>query len=324
MTPPLFILDTDLDTDCDDVGAVAMAHALHRRDTIRFGGIVCSAPVAACGPCALLLNRAAGLPQLPVGAYAIAPEGRWPRFRAYDEHRRHACDHYGPAGLYNDLLVRDRFGATPPPLPAAVTVYRSLLAAAADGEVTICAIGTLSALADLLDSAPDALSGLPGPELVRRKVRRLVTMAKGDYPAGHDVFNWLMDRQGAERVLNGWPTEVVVSPAGDDILTGAGLTGACAPENPFRRAYEIHRGGPGRSRSSWDQVAVLYAAGAGVGLYAEIGGKGLRYDAATGDHVWSDTVGIAPRRQVLPVPGPDAMADLIEPLMIEGAQPPKR
>jgi inosine-uridine nucleoside N-ribohydrolase len=322
MASSLFILDTDLDTDCDDVGAIAMAHALHRRGVIQLGAVVCSAPVPACGPCALLLNRHAGLPELPVGAYTIAAERRWPRFQAYDEGRQYACGVYGPAGLYNDILVREHFGSAPPVLPSALTVYRRLLAAAAAGSVTICAIGTLSALAELLDSGPDVESALPGPELVRRKVLRLVTMATGNYPAGHDVFNWLMDREGAARVLNHWPSEVVVSPAGGDVLTGAALTGACAAENPFRRAYEIHRGGPGRSRSSWDQVALLYAAGAGAGLYAETGGKGLHYDPDTGDHTWSDTVAAAPRRHVLPSPPAEAMARIIEPLMVEGAQAP--
>lgn len=323
MTPTPFILDTDLDTDCDDVGALAMAHALHRRGTIRLEAVVCSAPVPACGPCAALLNRSAGRPDLPVGVYTIPAERRWPRFKAYDEHRQYACGLYGPAGLYNDILVRDHFGDTPPHLPRALQVYRQVLAGAPDGTVTLCAIGTLSALAELLDSGPDATSALSGMELVRQKVRRLVTMAKGQYPAGHDVFNWLMDREGAARVLNGWPTEVVVSPAGDDVQTGAALSDACRPENPFRRAYEIHRGGPGRSRSSWDQVAVLYAASADDGLYEEIAGKGLTYDAATGNHAWSDQPAVAPRRHILPIPGPDAMARIIEPLMAEGATPPR-
>jgi|GEM_PF-3044671 len=176
MTPTGFILDTDLDTDCDDVGAIAMAHARHRHGTLRLQAVICSAPVPACGPCAVLLNR--------------------------------------------------------------------------------------------------------------------------------------------------WPGELVVSPAGDDIQTGATLSGACPPGNPFRQAYEIHRGGPGRSRSSWDQEAVLYASGAGNGLFGEIADKGLDYDASTGDHAWSDQVTAAPRRHVLPIPGPEPMAGLIEPLMVEGARGP--
>ena len=315
------ILDTDLDTDCDDVGALAMAHALHRRGVIRLDAVICSAPVPACGPCALLLNEVAGVPALPVGTFTVPAARRSPRFDLYDDHRRRAQAHYGPAGLYNEILVRDRYGAKPPALPSALSVYRRVLAHAAEKSVVICAIGTLSALAELLDSEPDNSSPLPGRELVARRVRLLVSMAIGTYPAGRDAFNWIMDLEGAARVLKHWPTELAVSPAGEDVQTGAALGEACPVGNPFRRAYEIHRGGPGRSRSSWDQVALLYAAGLAPEVFQEIADKGIRFDALSGQHVWLEAPSDDPRQHVLPRVDAPALARLIEPLMVEGAAP---
>jgi hypothetical protein len=315
------ILDTDLDTDCDDVGALAMAQALQRRGVIRLEAVICSAPVPACGPCALLLNEYAGTPTLPVGVFTLPPAQRSPRFDLYDDHRRRAAEYYGPAGLYNEILVRSRFGANSPALPSALSVYRRRLAGAPPNSVTICAIGTLSALAELLDSEADDASPLSGPELVRQKVRLLVTMAIGTYPAGRDGFNWAMDLPGAARVLNDWPTELAVSPAGEDVQTGAALSTACHAENPFRRAYEIHRGGPGRSRSSWDQVALLYAAGLAPELFQQTAGRGLHFAAASGQHTWLEAPAAAPRRHVLPLPDAETLARLIEPWMLAGAAP---
>ncbi len=315
------ILDTDLDTDCDDVGALAMAQALQRRGVIHLEAVVCSAPVPACGPCAVLLNEVAGTPALPVGVFTLPAARQSPRFDRYDEHRRRAREYYGPAGLYNEILVRDRFGRDLPALPSTLSVYRRVLAAAAARSMTICAIGTLSALAELLDSGADEVSPLSGPELVARQVRLLVTMAIGTYPAGRDTFNWVMDLEGAARVLNDWPTEVAVSPAGEDVQTGAALSAACPAGNPFRRAYEIHRGGPGRSRSSWDQVALLYAAGLAPELFREITGKGLHLDGVSGEHAWTEVPTGAPRRHVLPLPSAADLSRVIEPLMVAGAMP---
>jgi len=187
--------------------------------------------------------------------------------------------------------------------------------------MVICAIGTLSALQVLLNTPADEISPLTGAALVERKVKLLVSMAIGTYPEGRDRFNWFMDRTGAAAVLNHWPGEIAVSPAGEDVLTGATLSDRLSPENPFRRAYEMHRGGPNRTRASWDQVAVLYAAGAHDALFEEITDKGLCYDETSGKQRWLDTHDGFPRRHIQPaVPSPK-MASIIEELMVEGATP---
>ncbi|MBN2450222.1 MAG: nucleoside hydrolase [Lentisphaeria bacterium] len=323
MDPVNLILDTDLDTDCDDVGALAVAHALRRQGRLRVAAVVCSAPVVSAAACAQFLNEYAGAADIPVGQYRVPPEARSPRFDAYDAHRRRAEELYAAAGgLYNDLLAETRFGGRLPDFPDAVALYRRVLARAPDAGVVVCAVGTLSALDAFLDSGPDAATPLHGRELAARKVRLLVTMAVGTYPCGRDCFNWAMDPTAARAVLHRWPGPVAVSPAGEDVLTGATLAARLAGDNPFRRAYEIHRGGPGRSRSSWDQIALLYAAGTHPAIFTEIPNQGLRFDPETGHHQWTDAPSDPERRHVMPALPPVEMAALIEELMVRGATAP--
>ena len=319
--PVSLILDTDLDTDCDDVGALAVARALWRRGVIHPQAIICSAPVMPSAPCARLLTEYAGLTDVPIGRYHCPPSARSSRFADYDEHRRRAEELFQPrGGLYNEILVRERYGDAPPDFPDAVLLYREVLARAASGGIVICAIGTLSALEALLHSPPDEISPLSGVDLVRDRVRLLVTMALGVYPEGRDGFNWAMDRVAAAAVLNGWPGEIAVSPAGDDILTGWSFSTRLPPDNPFRRAYEIYGGGPHIGRSSWDQVALLYAAGAHRECFEEIRDRGLTYDESTGRHRWHDPdPDLAPRRYVHPRLSSPEMAAILEDIMVEGA-----
>jgi len=322
-SPVSLIIHTDLDTDCDDVGAIAVAHALQTRGHIDVKAIICSAPVAWCAPFASMLNEAAGRADVPLGAYSLRAQSRSPRFDGYDHHRRE-IGLRRPDALYNETLAGERFGDRPPDFPNAVDVYRRVLAQAADGTVVICAIGALSALADLLDSPADAISPLPGETLVAAKVRRLVTMAGGVYPSGRDGFNWAVEKQSAARVPNHWPTELAVSSAGDDVLTGATYSRGLPADNLFRRAYECYLGGPGRSRCSWDQIALLYASEAFGSCFEEITGKGLIFDEVSGKHEWSDRRDGPERRYITPSLSSTEMAALIEELMIEGAMPPGR
>ena len=55
-------------------------------------------------------------------------------------------------------------------------LYRALLASQADGSVSICSIGFLSSLAQLLESGANSFSPLSGVELVRKKVKHIYVM----------------------------------------------------------------------------------------------------------------------------------------------------
>ncbi len=258
--PVSIILDTDIDTDCDDAGALAMLHALANNGEAQVLGVVCNAPTPWGTPCIQAINHYYGRPEIPVGAI---PMGGYETNSRYELYRRHLQlmaqgQVYEP---YNEVIARE----FPPGTTQSdkvwdgVALYRKLLSEQPDGSVVVAAIGFLTVLESLLGSAPDNYSPLDGRELVKAKVKMLVTMGSGSFPRGRDGFNWWMDKAASGAVLNNWPTSLAVSEWGGAILTGARLCTETPRANPVRRAYEIYLFGEGKSRCSWDQVAVLYA-----------------------------------------------------------------
>ncbi|NBC29112.1 MAG: hypothetical protein GVY29_03870, partial [Spirochaetes bacterium] len=268
------IVDTDLDTDCDDVGALAVLHALQTRGEAEVLAVVCSIPYAGTVGCAAAMNRYYGRPDIPIGLLRSEDLEESPRFSRY---RQHLASMYESGWRrYNDVIAAE-FGTTGAAARAAdaVELYRRTLAAEADHSITIVAIGLLTALDKLLRSKPDDHSPLDGSSLVERKVQRLVTMGLGAFPRGKDGFNWAMDGRAAETVLHNWPTLLAVSETGSNILTGENLATLKEP-HPVRRAYELYLGGVGKSRSSWDQLALLCGVRGTGGLFEELTGHEIR------------------------------------------------
>ncbi|NPV46979.1 MAG: hypothetical protein HPY69_08465 [Armatimonadetes bacterium] len=308
------ILDTDIDTDCDDAGTLAMLHGLMRRGEVELLGVVCSVPVHWCAACVHAANAWYGRADIPVGLVAVPDWETNPAHAAYRAARAQGAVH-----VYNEDIGRSWEAAHGTVRPEeAVALYRRLLAEQPDGSVTICAIGMLTALAQLLQSGPDEHSPLPGQELVTRKVARLVTMAIGSFPRGRDVFNWAMDRPATHLVLERWPTPVVVSEWGETVLTGARFIGAAPEDHPLRRAYQIWLGAPSGSRSSWDQLAALYAVRGADGMFRERWGYRCRFDKATGDHEWVPAAGATPQHcHLTPAVDDATLAQAIEDLMVD-------
>lgn len=308
------ILDTDIDTDCDDVGALAVLHALAGRGEAAPLGVVCSVPLDCCAGCVQAVNGALGRDSLPVGLSDIPGWDSSERFAPYREHRRRM----GEKGM----LYNERIAYTLPeprsPIEDATALYRRLLAGADDHSVTICGIGTLSALAALLDSGADDISPLTGAALVEEKVHRLVSMAIAREPLGRDGFNWRMDRPAAAKVIGEWPTRVTVSSHGDTVLTGACMMQSTDPTHPVHAAYRTFLGAPDANRPSWDQTALLYAVRGAGPLFEESPPKSLLFDADTGEHTWGAYVADTPERTLVRPAADDAvLAGVIEDLMIE-------
>lgn len=319
--PLPFILDTDMHSDCDDAGALAVLHALARRGVIDALGVFCSIPVPWTALCVAAINEGCGRPDLPVALIQTPTFATDPRYAPYREH----CDqarqwHGGP--LYNEVVGRDWQAAHPAWQPReAVDLYRELLAGAPDHSVVICAIGTLAALEQLLDSGPDARSPLSGETLVAAKVKRLVSMAEAAYPEGADCFNWTMDKPATARVVNDWPAPLTVSDHGREVFTGRRFLAEVPERHPVARALRVWFRDQEPLRPSWDQLAVICAAGAAEGLFREHGGLGLRFDADTGKHEYgSPTPGRPERAWLEPLVDDEALARVVEDLMIEGAR----
>ena len=232
------ILDTDLSSDVDDVGAVAVLHALADKGEAKILAMMVSSGDPWSVPCLDALNTWFGRPDIPLG---MVKGKRVIHASTYTKNIAEEFTHDSKSG--NDALD-------------AVQLYRKILASQPDQSVILVTVGYLTNLRNLLASKADAASSLDGTTLVREKVKKLVCMG-GEYPEGRE-WNFYQDAAAAEKVISDWPTPIIFSgfEVGRDVLTGAGMRGSKTP-NPVRRSYELYNGL--KNRPSWDQVTVLYA-----------------------------------------------------------------
>jgi hypothetical protein len=216
--------------------------------------------------------------------------------------------------LYNEILNEEL--ATALVYPGSLQFYRSLLYQQPDHSVTICGIGTLTALAQLLNSPADSICSLSGEELIKQKVIQLVCMASVNYPHGRDGFNLRMDIPSSYRVITDWPTPVAFQASGSKVMTGSHSMRILEEHHPLRRAYEIWLQDPAANRCSWDQLTVLYAVLGTMDLFSEMTGKGLHYNPNDGVNSWVDSPSRFPRTLVQIDVDPDQAASIVEDWMI--------
>ena len=317
-TPVRVILDTDLATDCDDAGAVAMLHTL--ADTGE-------AEILAMGVSLLndhsvlaldAINTFFMRPNIPIGttkaADAYDPPDRRVRYvrRLSEEYPRSHTDWESSADA-----------------PDVVAVYRGVLAGEPDIDdgnpgVVMVSIGMLTNFRDLLQSEPDSHSALNGRELVERKVRLWVCMG-GRFPSGRE-YNVHQHAAASRYALENWPSPIVFSgfEIGHRIITGPAMLPLPSGPGPdghiIRRAYELHRSLEG-GRHSWDQAAVLYAVrgidGGTAANHWTLSSPGRIQLASDGSNSWmTDEEGW--QRYKIERRNPDLIANEIESLMISG------
>jgi len=296
------ILDTDLGSDCDDAGALAVLHALADAGEAEILACVYSSGINRYGPgCIAAINAWYGRPDVPIGA-AVASELGDPRNDFLEAIATNTA-------LYGHTVV------TRDDVPDLVAVYRRALAAAPDGSVQIVSIGHTKGLYDLLHSPADAASPLAGIELIRRKVKTWVAMG-GWFP--HELEpGWNFGQNGAARysrdVVVNWPTPIIFSgfEIGEVIKTGRSLL-ATPPENPVREAYRLWGNALENKRPSWDQTSVLYAV-RGAGDYWTLR-RGRCEVEDSGRTVWRDDPD-GPHAYLVEKMAPAAMAEIIDELM---------
>ncbi len=259
---PRLILDTDLSSDVDDVGAVALLHGLADQGKVEILAMQISSGDLWSVPCLDALNTWFGRPDIPIGMIkgkAVRPESKYTR------------------------IISEEFShnsGTGEDAPDAVELYRRSLSEQPDHTVTLVTIGYLTNLANLLQSEADEISPLNGVELVRQKVQRLICMG-GEYPSGRE-WNFYQDSAAVASVAKHWPTPVIFSgfEIGKEVLTGVGLQEAAQP-SPVRRSYELYNGLT--NRPSWDQVAVYYAVMTANGQQTKLWSKNLGRNVARPD-----------------------------------------
>lgn len=275
--PVRIIIDTDFETDVDDVAALALAHAFADSGKAEILGVAVAGTHELSGPAIASVNTYYGRPNIPVGVR-----------RSGGVHRQSS---------YTRLLV-DGF---PAPFDAqaaldSVSLYRRLLAAQEDSSVVVVSLGYLTNLSDLLDSKADQYSELSGAELVAKKVRRYVCMG-GTYPEQLETGAWgnfLPDGPAVVRVNRDWPTPIVFTGGGPfsrSVPTGRAFLHEFPASSLMRLSYEQFF-----ENASWatppdhhsaDLIAI-YVAVEGVGPFFVETRKGHNHIWPNGTMEWQE------------------------------------
>jgi inosine-uridine nucleoside N-ribohydrolase len=300
------IFDTDLGPDYDDVGALALLHALADSGQVNLLATVSSNKDERVVPCMEVINTYFGRPGIPVGAPKSeggASLTTW--------HKVKWTDFLPEKYPHRTAKTSDA--------PDAVKVYRQILSRQPDNSVVICTVGFFTNLKDLLLSGPDEYSPLSGRELAAKKVKRLVAMA-GVFPEGKE-FNVYCDVPASVVVIEKWPTEIVLSgfEIGNVILTGLQLVEMQVENSPVRDVYALcFAEGDPDGRQSWDIVTALVAVkGYEPCFSAE---RGTMSVTGEGYNNWTPSAGGRHVRLIAKLP-PSQVAALLETYMMH--QPKK-
>jgi hypothetical protein len=236
LDPVMIILDTDMESDVDDVGALAMLHALADFGETEILGVIVCAKNPWSLLCADRINTYFNRPDIPLGQL------KGPGVDRESLYARQIAEEF-PGTLQSSEDA-----------PDAISQYRRILASQPDNSVIILSIGYLTNLRDLVLSGPDRISDLSGRDLVEQKVRLWVCMG-GQFPEGREA-NIRWDTRASIEAIDNWPTEIIFSGWEIGLMdTGDQITDL--PESsPVRRSYELFGRIP---HKNWDQVAGLFA-----------------------------------------------------------------
>lgn len=246
--PVRVIFDTDIGPDYDDVGALAMLHHFEDRgEATLLATISCNA-FETTAPTLSVINTFFGQPSLPVGIV----KDTFPDKDCSQQWAQYIVAKY-PHPVKSNRDAED-----------AVTLYRRILSQQPDTSVTIISVGFFTNLSHLLNSAADTISDLSGLDLVKQKVKHLVSMAAtaGDDGSGGYEFNVMIDAKASQDVFEHWPTPVTLSGygIGDKIHTGIRLINDSSIVNsPVKDAFRVALNADHNTigRNSWDETAVL-------------------------------------------------------------------
>ncbi|MBF0430969.1 MAG: hypothetical protein HQK83_06795 [Fibrobacteria bacterium] len=225
--PQKVIFETDMESDFDDAGALAMLHAMADNGECEILAVMhnTSDPY---GPGVIdAINTWYYRPDLPIGKYPLddCPSymfGGEPQYA-----RAIALD----TAFHKDVISRDD-------VPDAVELYKDILAEQEDSSVIIISVGWQMNLQRLAEDSA-------GSRLIVKKIKELVVMGGYWNPSGKPHMNLAGHKndlpvaaRAGEYIVNEWPTPVAY--VGMEAIPGvAGGSLEDAPYlNPVRRAYE--------------------------------------------------------------------------------------
>ena len=270
--PINIIFDSDMGPDYDDVGAIAILHALADKGETNILATVASTKYEGVAGVLNVFNTYFNRPNIPIGV----PKGNALELRDWQHWTDTILAKY-PHQIKTNAEV-----------PDAVDVYRKVLASQPNHSVTIVTIGFLTNLSNLLNSKADKYSPLNGKQLVKKKVKLLVSMG-GKFPSGYE-FNVMKDAAASQNVYTNWPTQIIFSgfEIGDRILAGLRLIhNETIKNDPVKDAFRVSMPlakEDSLGRKSWDETAVLIAIRGYQPRYKLI--KGRIKVADDGKNIW--------------------------------------
>ena len=272
------IFDTDMESDVDDVAALAQLHVMADRGEVELLAVMVSGHNEWSAPCIDAINTFYGRPDLPIGLVS------------------------GKRGIYQDsLFAREVAEAFPQDFAKkhekieSAALYRRLLAKRKGPDVTIISVGDLTNLAALLDTKPDAVSPLAGTELVAAKVAHYVCMGSR-YPAetkpGNGKWgNFRTDPESTREVNDRWPTMLTYTGGGEfaeSMPIGRKIVKLDPAVWPVSLAYRSYLGKSGAQiRHTADSISVLVAV-RGFEPYFKVVDRGSNHIDAIGRNAWRD------------------------------------
>lgn len=284
--PVKIIFDTDMGSDCDDAGALALLHKYADMDKAEIIGCIYSSGKVPYGAGVVeAINNYYGRPDIPVGAN-------------HDDEVGDPIDKMNAGKLVRDTVA---FGNTiifNSDTREQTRLNRKMLSENEDHSLTYITVGHTKALYDLLVSEPDDISPLNGRELIRKKINRWIALGalgannkEGDYKKDWNFF-FNETALYTKYLVDNFPVTVYYIDAGTNVMTGGSLKHT-PRGNIVRTIYrdwlwEVFNYTLDDQRPSWDLAAVYFAV-EGTDKYLINSGTGmLDFDVEKGCRWVSD------------------------------------
>jgi len=245
--PMHVVFDTDFGPDYDDVGAITLLHGFADSGYVDILATMGSSAHKNAAAAIDVFNTYFGRSTIPIGVVRGPAVGLGDK-----QHWTDSIIRRYPHQIQSNQEAED-----------ALVLYRKILSIQPDQSVTIISVGFLTNLANLLQSPGDQYSPWNGEELVKRKVRLLVSMA-GRFPSGTE-FNLAQDPGASIKVMTSWPTPILFSgfEIGQKIKTGLPLiANEQIRKSPVKDVFTLCiplNIQDSAGRMSWDETAVFVA-----------------------------------------------------------------
>lgn len=285
--PAKIIFDTDMGSDCDDVGALALLHHYADLGLAEIEGCVFSSGKIPYGAGIVeAINIYFGRPDIPVGAYHKEDIGD-PVDKMGAEKLAKDTVAYGNTIIHNHDAIEQ------------TELCRKILAGQDDKSITYITVGHTKGLYDLLTSKSDDISPLNGKELIQKKLKSWIALGALNANNKENKFtkDWNFYFNGTapytKYIVENFPAPVFYINAGSDVMTGKSLK-TTPPGNIVRTAYRDWLWWHDKrtfddQRPSWDLTAVYFAV-EGLGEFLVNEGKGrLEFDIEQGSR-WSTDI----------------------------------